>query len=139
MDLSPGLLEHPHDMMVGFLQRERSQRTRRRSQCLYNLASKVRHSNVCTVVRHHWSHRLPWFTVLGEHRRAGRAGGRYLFGRYFGGWLERGGFPYGSAGKESTCNAGDLGSIPGSGRSPVEGNDKPLQYSCLGNPTDRGA
>ena len=37
------------------------------------------------------------------------------------------------------ANAGDLGSVPGSGRSPGEGNDKPLQYSCLGNPTDRGA
>ena len=40
---------------------------------------------------------------------------------------------------ESACNAGDLGSIPGSGRSPGEGNGNPLQYSCLGNPMDRGA
>ena len=40
---------------------------------------------------------------------------------------------------ESACNAGDLGSIPGSGRSPGEGNDNPLQYSCLENPMDRGA
>ena len=45
----------------------------------------------------------------------------------------------GSAGKESTSNAGDLGSIPGSGRSPREGNGYPLQYSCLENPMDRGA
>ena len=37
-------------------------------------------------------------------------------------------------GKESTCNAGDMGSVPGLGRSPVEGNGYPLQYSCLGNP-----
>ena len=37
------------------------------------------------------------------------------------------------------CNAGDAGSIPGSGRSPGEGNGNPLQYSCLGNLTDRGA
>ena len=36
--------------------------------------------------------------------------------------------------KESACNAGDLGSIPGSGRSPGEGNGNPLQYSCLENP-----
>ena len=36
--------------------------------------------------------------------------------------------------KESSCNAGDLGSIPGSGRSPGEGNGNPLQYSCLENP-----
>ena len=45
-------------------------------------------------------------------------------------------------GKEFTCNAGDLreeGSIPGSGRSPREGYGNPLQYSCLGNPMDRGA
>ena len=47
------------------------------------------------------------------------------------------GFPGGS--KESTCNAGDMGSIPGWGRSPAEGNGSPLQYSYLGNPMDRGA
>ena len=41
--------------------------------------------------------------------------------------------------KESACNAGDPGSIPGSGRSPAEGNGNLLQYSSLGNPTDRGA
>ena len=41
--------------------------------------------------------------------------------------------------KESACNAGDPGSIPGSGRSPGEGNGNPLQYSCLENPMDRGA
>ena len=44
-----------------------------------------------------------------------------------------------SVGKESACNAGDLGLIPGSGRSPVGGNDNPLQYSFLENPIDRGA
>ena len=44
-----------------------------------------------------------------------------------------------SDGKESTCNAGDLGLIPGSGRTPGEGNGNPLQYSCLENPMDRGA
>ena len=42
-------------------------------------------------------------------------------------------------GKESACNAGDLGLIPGSGRSPGEGNGYPLQCSCLENPMDRGA
>ena len=42
-------------------------------------------------------------------------------------------------GKESTCKAGDMGSIPGSGRSPGEENGNPLQYSCQGNPMDRGA
>ena len=39
---------------------------------------------------------------------------------------------------EFACNAGDLGSIPGLGRSPGEGNDNPLQYSCLDNSMDRG-
>ena len=45
----------------------------------------------------------------------------------------------GSDNKESVCNAGDSGSIPGLGRSPGEGNGYPLQYSCLWNPMDRGA
>ena len=45
----------------------------------------------------------------------------------------------GSDGKASPCNAGDLGSFPGSGRFPGEGNGYPLQYSCLENPTDRRA
>ena len=49
------------------------------------------------------------------------------------------GFPSSSEGKASTCNAQDLGSIPGSGRSSGEGNGNPLQYSCLGNPMDRAA
>ena len=49
------------------------------------------------------------------------------------------GFPGGSLGTESACNAGDPGSVPGLGRSPVEGHGDPLQYSCLENPTDRGA
>ena len=49
------------------------------------------------------------------------------------------GFPGGSDGKESTCNAENLGSIPGSGRSPGEGNGNPLQDSCLENPMDRGS
>ena len=49
------------------------------------------------------------------------------------------GFPGGSDGKVSACSAGDLGSIPGSGRSPGEGNGNPLQHSCLENPMDRGA
>ena len=53
------------------------------------------------------------------------------------------GFPGGSVDKESACNAGDVrdtNSIPGSGRSPGEiKNGNPLQYSCLGNPMDKGA
>ena len=46
------------------------------------------------------------------------------------------GFPGSSDGKESTCNVGDPGSIPGSGKSPVEGNGNLLQYSCLENSMD---
>ena len=48
------------------------------------------------------------------------------------------GFHDGSDGRESACSTGGLGSIPGSGRSPGEGNGYPFQYSCLGNPMDRG-
>ena len=44
-----------------------------------------------------------------------------------------------SDGKESPCNAENLGLVPGLGRSPGEGNGHPLQYSCLGNSMDRGA
>ena len=47
--------------------------------------------------------------------------------------------PADSKGKESACNAGDLGLIPGLGRSPGGGNGNPPQYSCLENSTDRGA
>ena len=47
-------------------------------------------------------------------------------------------FPHSSVGKESACNAGDLGSFPGLGRSLGKGNGSPLQYSCLENPMDRG-
>ena len=48
-------------------------------------------------------------------------------------------FPGGSVVKNLPANAGDMGSIPGSGRSPGEGNGNTFQYSCLGNPMDRGA
>ena len=49
------------------------------------------------------------------------------------------GFPVGSVVKNPPAKAGNVGSIPGSGRSPGEGNDNPLQYSCLGNARERGA
>ena len=49
------------------------------------------------------------------------------------------GFPGSSVVKNLPANSGDPGSIPGLGRSPGEGNGNPLQYSCLGNPMDRGA
>jgi len=49
------------------------------------------------------------------------------------------GFPGGSVVKNLPAKAGNAGSIPGSGRSPEEGNSNSLKYSCLGNPVDRGA
>ena len=52
---------------------------------------------------------------------------------------KKGGFPGGSDGKASAYNAGDLGSIPGLGRSDGDGNGNPLQHSSLENPADRGA
>ena len=56
------------------------------------------------------------------------------------GWVQvQEGFPDGSGNKKSVYNAGDLGSVSGLGPSPGEGNGKALQYSCLGNPMDRGA
>ena len=57
---------------------------------------------------------------------------------FFGLFVTAVGFPGGSVGKESACNARDLGSIPRSGRSPGEGNGNPPQYSCLENFMDRG-
>ena len=54
-------------------------------------------------------------------------------------WFKEGGFPGGSDDKASACNVEDLGSSPGLGRSPGEGNGNPLQYFCLENPMDRGA
>ena len=53
--------------------------------------------------------------------------------------MEKKSFPCSSVNKESACNAGDLDFIPGSGKSPGEGNGYPLQDSCLENPMDRGA
>ena len=56
--------------------------------------------------------------------------------------VKQGGLPRWLSGKDSSCSAGDaedMGSILELGRSPGEENDNPLQYSCLGNPTDRGA
>ena len=53
--------------------------------------------------------------------------------------MQRCGFPGGSDRKESACNVGDLGLIPGLGRAPGKGNGNPLQYTCLEKPMDRGA
>jgi len=56
---------------------------------------------------------------------------------FFPGYAYRTGLPRWLNGEESTYNAGDVGSIPASGRPPGGGNGNPLQYSCLGNPMDR--
>ena len=78
---------------------------------------------------------LPWYAVVIRTLRF--LSGCLLFMEY---WVIRVlGFPDGSDGKVSACNAGDMGSIPGSGRSPGEGNGNPLQYFCLGNSMDGGA
>ena len=53
--------------------------------------------------------------------------------------MRKGAYLIGLDSKECACNAGDMGLIPGSGRSPGEGNGNPLQYSFLGNSLDRGA
>ena len=79
----------------------------------------------------HWKPNLPvslsWTARLPEHLQ-----NKCL-------WFKSPCFPGGSDSEESACNAGDLGSIPGLGRSPGEGNGNPLQYYCLENPMDRGA
>ena len=71
----------------------------------------------------------------------------FLFDRYIGvealghrvGICSTLGFPGGSVGKESACSSGDMGQIPGTGRSPGRAHGIPLQYSCLENPMNRGA
>ena len=63
----------------------------------------------------------------------------FLFFLFFVFFLRLSGFTDGSDSKESACNAGDLGSIPGLGKSPGEGNGNPLQYCYLENAMDRGA
>ena len=71
-------------------------------------------------------HRAPWHQISPGGNSSLRRGYYILF-------------PSGSNGEESACNAGDLGLIPGSGRSPGEGNSNPFQYSCLENPIHREA
>ena len=79
--------------------------------------------------------------ILGQMYRACQGGANSSISCIYVSFLviQRGFFPGGSDGKESACNAGDLCSKPGSGRSPGEGNGYPLQYSCLENSMDRGA
>ena len=89
-------------------------------------------------LRSHLRHRLAFISVSEGHVTCHYLGLKVMAfsveGDYF--LFELVSFPNG---KESACNAEDPGSIPGLGRSLGEGNGNPLQYSCLGNPMDRGA
>ena len=82
----------------------------------------------------------PWEELQGEGQLIWALEGGLALERWGGRLRERFllGFPGGSVSKESTCNKGDPGSIPGWGRSPGEGNGNPLQYPCLEDPGDRG-
>ena len=73
-----------------------------------------------------------------EAETVGGAGGEWGQKGVSEGLYSHPGFPHGSDGKASACTAEDSGCIPGSGRCRGEGNDNPLQYSCLENPMDRG-
>ena len=82
-----------------------------------------------------------WCQCIGEVERTTGLGVRDFMkeGNFFLYPLRSLSFPGGSDGKASAYSEGDLGSIPGLGRSPGEGNGNPLQYSCLEKPTDGGA
>ena len=77
---------------------------------------------------HPWESKILWLPLQSVRWPNFRGG--YLRNVWLLWWL---------SGKESACNAGDSGSIPELGRSPGAGNGNPLQFSCLGNPTNRGA
>ena len=92
----------------------------------------------------HWRRKWQPTPVFlpGESQGWGSLVGCHLWGRTESdttGVTQQQDFPSGSAIKSPPANVGDLGSIPGSGRSPGEWNDNPLQYSCLGSPMDRRA
>ena len=88
-----------------------------------------------------WLQALPWEYDTETRNSFMKALDRFLENRARNEYYQerKKGFSSGSSGKESACNTGDPGSIPESGRSPGEGNNNPLQYSCLDNPMDRGA
>ena len=76
----------------------------------------------------------------GQHLEIEQSGCVFLTRKHLGGNPEHeGGLPWWFSGKESACQLGDVGSVPGSGRCPGEGNGSPLQYSYLENSMDRGA
>ena len=120
------------------------------STVLRNKLKKIWHKQNCCS-EFGMNHPRPKDSLKGPRRRSFHQGQRIYFGEgchhlwqailwqfcidYRCQWD----FPGGSDGKEPSCNAGDLGLIPGSGRSPGEGNGYPFQYSCLENSMDRGA
>ena len=85
-----------------------------------------------------WSGIKPRPPALGGRSLSHWTTRKSLYGQFKGKHAEMW-LPRWLSGKESTCNSGDAGSNPGSGRSPGEGNGNPLQYSCRENPMDRGA
>ena len=95
--------------------------------------------HVCRMLTAPWDRRGLWRRPVqaeGEPGCSSRGGGEVSEEAVSGAWFWRMGFPCGSTGKESACNEGDLGSIPGLGRSPGEGKGYPLQYSVLKNSMD---
>ena len=105
-------------------------------------AGQNRKNFKCVVHTHTHTHTQGKLTE-GKHKEVARNKNEIMIQSYYLSsmeWME--GFPGGSVGKELACNAGDagdLGSILGSGRSPGGGHSNPLQDSCLENPMDRGA
>ena len=85
------------------------------------------------------SFRLDWFDLLAAQGTLKSLLQHHNLKHQFFGTQPSLDFPGGSDGKESACNVGDMGSIPGLGRSPGKGSGNPLQYSCLENSMDRGA
>ena len=154
MDVSIGLVERPHDLEAGFSHREGSEKkqgrntmsslmwSQRLSSAIFIIPMKPCYSEAEGMAQHYSQEA----GIIGSHLDAVAVqpsdpppcSGRVLHGSSF--TLEQ---------KESLwtialmvknlLDAGDLGSIPGSGRSPREGNGNPLQYSCLENLMDRGA
>ena len=97
--------------------------------------TRIHHGCTC-VPKHETPSHLPPHNISLGHPRAPAPSMLYPASDIAGLCYE---LPGGSDGKASACNEGDPGSIPGSGRSPGEGNGNPLQHSCLENPMDGGA
>ena len=112
---------------------ERGQREKNKAFRVYVVVESLSHVRLCDIM----DCSPPGFSVHGISQARILEWAVLPFSR--GSSQLREGFPSGSDGKESGCNAGDPDSIPGLGRSSGEENGYPLQYSCLENPMDRGA